>query len=490
MLQVQEIKRIIEKEKTSSFQREARVGQNYYDGHNDIEKYKLFYYDSNGNLVEDKTRSNIKISHSFFKELVDQLVQYMLSGTEGYVFSNKPELQEKLDEQFNHNDDFNSEIYDLIEGVSIKGSEYMYLYKDRDEKLKFEVADSLGIAEVRARDTSDNCDYVVRWYVDRFDKDGEPIRKIEVWDKEATTFFIEEGDKGIKLDENVKINPRPHILTVNLSDGKMFGSGFGYIPFFRMDNNKKRVSDLNLVKSLIDDYDLMNCSLSNNLQDLTEGIFAVKGFEGDSLEELINNVKTKKMIGIAEGGDIDIKTVDIPYEARKIKMEIDEENIYRFGFGFNSSQVGDGNITNIVIKSRYALLDLKCNKLEIRLKQFMRKILKIVLAEINDQNEADYQMNQVYFQFDHEIMSNALENAQISLIDAQEQQARINTLMSLATQLGDKLLMQNICDVLELDYSEVKDMLPDPDEADNSIDGAVADSLIKIVGVFWLEASI
>ena len=46
--------------------------------------------------------------------------------------------------------------------------------------------------------------------------------------------------------------------------------------------------------------------------------------------------------------------------------------------------------------------------------------------------------------------------------------------MSLATQLGDELLMQNICDVLELDYEEIKDKLPDPDEAYNSIDDAAA----------------
>lgn len=462
MLQVQEIKRIIEKEKTSSFQREARVGQSYYDGHNDIEKYKLFYYDSNGNLVEDKTRSNIKISHSFFRELVDQLVQYMLSGTEGYVFSNKPELQEKLDEQFNHNDDFNSEIYDLIEGVSIKGSEYMYLYKDRDEKLKFEVADSLGIAEVRARDTSDNCDYVVRWYVDRFDKDGEPIRKIEVWDKEATTFFIEEGDKGIKLDENVKINPRPHILTVNLSDGKMFGSGFGYIPFFRMDNNKKRVSDLNLVKSLIDDYDLMNCSLSNNLQDLSEGLYVVKGFQGDNLEELIENVKTKKMIGVAEGGDLDIKTVDIPYEARKAKMEIDEKNIYRFGFGFNSSQIGDGNITNIVIKSRYSLLDLKANKLELKLRKFLRKLVKVFLDALNEEEGTAYDLNDIYFDFTRETITNELDNAQIELTSAQARQADINTILNIANAnvMDSETILQKICEVLDIDYEEIKDKVP------------------------------
>ena len=465
MLQIQEIKRIIEREKASPFQKNAKVGQSYYDGHNDIENYKLYYYDANGNLVEDKTRSNIKISHSFFKELVDQLVQYMLSGTEGYVFSDKPELQEKLDEQFNNNDDFNSEIYDLIEGVSIKGSEYMYLYKDRDEKLKFEVADSLGIAEVRAIDTSDNCDYVVRWYVDRFDKDGEAIRKIEVWDKEGTTFFIEEGDKGIKLDENVKINPRPHILTVNLSDGKMFGSGFGYIPFFRMDNNKKRKSDLNLVKSLIDDYDLMNCSLSNNLQDLTEGLYVVKGFQGDNLEELINNVKTKKMIGVAEGGDLDIKTVDIPYEARKAKMEIDEKNIYRFGFGFNSSQVGDGNITNIVIKSRYSLLDLKANKLELKLKKFLRKLVKVFIDAVNEEEGTAYDINDVYFDFTRETITNELDNAQIELTAAQARQADINTLLNIANAnvMDSETILQKICEVLDIDYEEIKDKVPNED---------------------------
>ena len=101
--------------------------------------------------------------------------------------------------------------------------------------------------------------------------------------------------------------------------------------------------------------------------------------------------------------------------------------------GFNSAQLGDGNITNVVIKSRYALLDLKCNKLEIRLKQFMRKLLKVVLAEINDENGTDYQQKDVYFAFDREVMTNAADNAQIELTDAQKQQVQINTLLKCLT---------------------------------------------------------
>ena len=124
----------------------------------------------------------------------------------------------------------------------------------------------------------------------------------------------------------------------------------------------------------------MSCGLSNNLQDASEYLVVVKGFQGDNLEELMQNVKTKKHIGVNgdSGGDVDFKTVDVPYDARKVKLELDEKNVYRFGMGFNSAQIGDGNITNIVIKSRYTLLDLKCNKLEIRLKQLVRRPSKLL----------------------------------------------------------------------------------------------------------------
>ena len=56
--------------------------------------------------------------------------------------------------------------------------------------------------------------------------------------------------------------------------------------------------------------------------------------------------------------------------------------------------------------------------------------------------------------------------------NAQEQQTRINTLLSLAAQLDNETLMKNICDVLDIDYEEIKDKFPDPDEADNDLSRA------------------
>lgn len=463
MLTVQEIQNLMEEDISSEKKRLARIGERYYNGEHDILKYQIYYYDADGKLQLDKFKSNIRISHPFFTELVDQQVQYMLSGDGNIIRSDIPELQTALDDYFN--DDFYSEVYELLIGAASKGFEYMYAVTDADGKTRFECADSMGVVEVRAKDTDDGCEYFIYWYVDRIEKGQKKIKRIQVWDSEQVYFYVQADEGRILPDDSVEMNPRLHTVFTDLK-GRRYGKGFGFIPFWRLDNGRKQVSGLNPVKDLIDDYDLMACSLSNNLQDFTDALYVVSGFQGNNLDEMIQNIKAKKHIGVDSGGAVDIKTVDIPYQARQAKLELDEKNIYRFGMGFNSAQLGDGNITNIVIKSRYALLDLKCNKLEIRLKQFFRKLLKVVLDEINVANETDYQMKDVYFVFDREVMTNAQDNAEIEKIDAEKQQVMINTILSVANVLDSETVIQSICEILDIDYEEIRDKLPKDEEQD------------------------
>ena len=295
-----------------------------------------------------------------------------------------------------------------------------------------------------------------------------------MWNDKETHFFVQEDDGLIEKDmcfeyeEGKKTNVRPHTIWKKSGNDKAtYYEGFGFIPFFRLDNNKKQQSGLNPIKDIIDDYDLMNAGLTNNIQDTNEALYVVKGFQGDNLDELMMNIKAKKHIGVDEDGGVEIKTIDIPYEARKIKMEIDEQNIFRFGMGVNNESLKDTSATtSIAIKSAYALLDLKCNKLEIRLKQFMRKLLNVVLKEINERDGTDYQQSDVWFDLEREIITNAQENAQIELTDAQKKQVEITTLLNLATYLDEETLMQNICEVLDISYEEIKDKLPKRDEDD------------------------
>ena len=92
MLTEAEILQFIEDDKTSEKKKFARMGQRYYEAEHDIKNYKLYYVDADGKLKEDLNRSNIKIAHPFFTELIDQEVQYMLSGDESFICSDNEGL--------------------------------------------------------------------------------------------------------------------------------------------------------------------------------------------------------------------------------------------------------------------------------------------------------------------------------------------------------------------------------------------------------------
>ena len=462
MLTTDQIKVFIENDRTSARKQAAQLGQDYYEGKHDILDRKIVYVDGNGNIKEDNVNSNIRIAHPFFTEIVDQGVQYVLSGKEGFIKSDIPELQEILDARYNNNDKFIEELYEVLTGSSVKGFDYFYCSKDAENRNQWECADSLGVVEVRAKETDDKCAYLLHWFLDRVDAEGRQIKRIEVWDSEQVIFYTQIDDGEIELDTDEEENPRPH--TLYTKNGKLFrDKGYGKIPFIKLKNNRKETSDLCPIKAIIDDYDLMNVDLSNTLQDTNTSLYVIKGFDGDNLDETILNIRAKKHVGVPEGGDLDIKTVDIPVEARKAKMDIDKENIYRFGMALDPDGRKDTSAkTSIEIKSMYARLDLKANKKVINLKAFLRQVLEFDLEEINAQSETAYAQKDIYFDFDErEVPSNALENAQIALTEAQTRQAEIGAILDVQTLIDSETILKLICEQFDIEYEEIKDKLPE-----------------------------
>ena len=237
MLTEQEIRYFISDDAGSQRKRKSREAQRYYEGEHDILNYRMFYYNSDGELVEDTTRSNIKISHPFFTELVDQQVQYMLSGDDSFVRSDVEGLQSKLDEYFD--EDFKAELTDLLTGTITKGFDYLFAYQNEHDRLAFQYADSLGVIEVRAKDTDDNCNYVIYWYIDRIAKNNKVIKRIQVWDDEKTTYYVQNDEGGIDLDESVDINPRPHVIYER--DNSLYYKPFVDSSFVEDNKRKTRV---------------------------------------------------------------------------------------------------------------------------------------------------------------------------------------------------------------------------------------------------------
>ena len=445
------LNKAIDEDKQSSTKQKAVTGQKYYDYEHDILANRIFYIDDNDVIKEDHHASNVKIPHPFHTELVDQKVQYLLSNPvelEVEDESFKERLQEYYDE------DFQLFLQEVVEGASNKGFEYVFARTNSNDRLCFQVSDSLQTFPIY--DETNTLKGIVRYYSKELYRDGksEAVEFAEVWDDKQVTFFVREKNKQFKLDDR-ELNPRPHVIA-KTEDGTILKRTYGTIPFYRLSNNKQEKTDLEPIKALIDDYDLMACFLSNNLQDFAEAIYVVKGFRGDDLSKLRQNIKAKKVVGTGSDGGVDVKTVEIPIEARKTKLDIDQDAIYKFGMGFDSTQVGDGNITNVVIKSRYALLDMKANKAEVRLRAMLQWINEMIVADINRRHNTSYKASDIKVSIVRETMVNEKDIVEIEKIEAETKQVIIQSILAVAPRLDDESVLKLICEQYELDWEDVQ----------------------------------
>jgi hypothetical protein len=101
-----------------------------------------------------------------------------------------------------------------------------------------------------------------------------------------------------------------------------------------------------------------------------------------------------------------------------------------------------------------------------------------VIGEINRIDGTDYQVSDVYFNLDREVMTNASDNATIEKTDAEKQQIQINTILSLQGVIDDDTIIQTICEILDIDYEDIKDKLPkdegqDVQEAQNDLEQVI-----------------
>ncbi|WP_440896252.1 phage portal protein [Amphibacillus sp. Q70] len=453
------LSKAIQEDKLSRDKKHARQGQDYYDYKHDILNNRIFYLDDNDVLQEDEFASNIKIPHPFFTELVDQKVQYLLSNPVDIEVEDEA-FQEHLDSYYN--EDLQLFLQEVLEGASVKGFEYAYARTNSDDVLCFQVSDSLQTFDVYNKDGEREA--VVRYYSKDITRDGKntTVEHAEIWDSEKVTFFIKDKNGRFVLDEKREENPRAHVVAIS-EDGETLERSYGTIPFYRLGNNKKSSTDLEPIKALIDDYDLMACFISNNLQDFTEAIYVVKGFPGDNLDKLRKNVKAKKTIGLPLDGGVDIKTFNVPVEGRKTKLEINKDAIYKFGMGFDSTQVGDGNITNIVIKSRYALLDMKANKAEIRLRSLLKWINDLIVQDINRRHGTAYKASDIKVNITRETMVNETDLVNNEKVKEETRKIIIDSILAVAPRLDDETVLKLICEQFDLDWEEVQELIDSED---------------------------
>lgn len=329
---------------------------------------------------KNPNRSNNRCVNPFHRVLVDQKASYV-AGREPTITVRKGNNSDEFEKRLSifTDDYFNQIVYDMIVGASNKGVEYLHIYYNKNGELKYCIVPAEEIIAVYDNDNENEIVEIIRYYYIRvFDKGYERIvKKAEWWTSDCVSYYIEDNS-GIFIPESSDSINVPHWYIYE-NNHKQYGS-WGKVPFVEMKNNSRGTTDLELIKSLCDAYDLVLSEGTNNLIDLVELYWVIEGYEGETASAIAKKLQINKAVHISDAsGKVEAKQVDIPVQGRIDWLKLLKRDIFQFGMGVDTDTEKLGNApSGVSLKFQYSMFNLKVNGVIPRLKRALKEFLWFV----------------------------------------------------------------------------------------------------------------
>lgn len=410
----------------------------------------LFDDKENPYLKPDLSKANEKAKHSYLQELINQCTNYLTSKPMkiDYKSNVSKEVKGKIDDELYKKNNFLSFIQDNIDNIQLYGRTFFRIVKNETGENKFVIYDPKEM--IMFYDDFDEPILAIRYYTKtelvevNKKKTFEKVQYVEIYDKKYKETWKktkkgqwEKGDREyVYAKKQTFINAETkEVMAENVEpmDNQVF-------PIIEWKFNKDCVPTLSNIKDFIDLQDINLSDLANNVEDIQEAIWILENYNGQNLQEFMEDLKVKKAIKVGAGGSAHSETVQIPIEARNKLYELCDKNIYKFGFGINfSDRQSLGNVTGVGLRWSYAPLEQKANAIENNGQEPLNNFFNILfnLMGIN------YDSNDMEFIFDRSMIAN--------------EQEQTSTVMSASSQLSQKTILANLPMVKDVD-EEIKEL--------------------------------
>lgn len=342
-------------------------------------------------------RSNHHHVNPFHHTLVMQKASYLV-GKEPTIYLHNDENVEANNFVTEFCDDkFNQILFDLIVGASNKGSEYIHVYYDDLGEFSYDIVSAEEIIPIYDDKNHKKIKEIVRYYDTFVWENNKEVKyeKIELWTDSHVTFFTRQGNGKLVLDKKI-----PHWEEIKIVDGveiERVSCAFGVVPFIPLWNNSKKTSDLNLIKGLVDAYDLISSEGTNNLLDLVDLYWVIQGYGGETASAITKKLQTNKAVHINDNsGNIEAKQIDLPMEGRLAWLNSLRRDIFNFGMGIdlnseNFTQAPSG----VALKFQYSLFTLKIQSITAGLKNAIAQLLKFAIEDFQRKNNLNLSNSKV-----------------------------------------------------------------------------------------------
>lgn len=392
--QIADVKKIYEAFDSSKM----LVGPRYYINESDVLQKKIHTY-IDGARVVDKDATNEIIPSGLHKILVDQKVAY-LSGEPmsfGSVTDNDTQLELLRDLISERWEDT---LPELIKNASNKGLEWLHPFVDENGDFDYMIIGAEQLIPIYDPKNRYKLTAAIRFY-----QIADNHIKLELWtDVDVTYYEIIESD--IYIDATYDVNPAPHFS--NSEEGKSWGS----VPFIKFSNNTEEISDVHFNKRAIDAYETLVSKTQDTMIDVQEIIMVLRGYEGESLSELNQNIKRYRAVKVDadEGGGIDTISAEVPTAAYQTQSEILRKTIITSGQGVDPSPEIIGTApSGVALEHLYGLLDMKASMIERKFTLALRLFMQFIEVYCEESKAGDFDASDITFTFNKMLLTNETE---------------------------------------------------------------------------------
>lgn len=365
--------------KRSELYQTAVDAQMYYDGENPtITRYEKILYDMQGKAHRDMWTANHKIASKFFGMAVDQEWSYLLGN--GVSFKNEA-TKKKL------GNDFDRQVQSAGEAALTGGVAFGFWNLDHVEV--FRVTEFVPLEDEENGSLSAGIRF---WQISR----DRPLR-CTLYELDGFTEYIQRpGEKMEQL--HGKRDYIIHVTETEADRNKIYrGENYPSFPVVPLKNNRECKSELVGRRNTIDAMDLACSNMVNNVDEGNVIYWALTNCGGMSEEDAVkflDRIKTTHVAWTGGGEDGSSATphpIEAPFEGTQTTIDMLEKKLYQDFQAFDSSAVTASNQSATAIKASYVPLDLKADKFERQVTEFISGILS--LAGIDD--EPSYTRNQI-----------------------------------------------------------------------------------------------
>lgn len=358
--------------KSSQMYKDAIIANDYFQRKNTtISNYQKLLYKLSGEAVPDNYSANYKFHNAFFQIFVMQENSYLLGN--GVTF-NQDGTKDRLG-----GDRFDNILMRLGEAALWGGVSYGFYNLDHVETFKATEFVPLIGEEDGALHAG------VRWWQIASNK---PLRAT-LYEEDGYTDYIWRLNSRGETEEGQILHPKRKYINVvgtsvvdgdEILDGKNYPS-FPIVPLWA---NESHQSELTGLREKIDGYDLIQSGFANDLDEASFFYWTINnagGMDDVDLKEFLERMKTVKAAVVSDEAKAEAHTMDVPYQARQTALADIRDSLFRDAMALDTDKISAGSITATAIQAAYENLDLKCDRFEMCVSDFIDGLLKLLGIE-------------------------------------------------------------------------------------------------------------